>query len=336
MNITTPMLTLDASQSSETLVSIIEAPCMTPPPSLDPATASDYSAFTDIVTPDSTHGCDSRPPSIVPSSFKTAKQFFSSTNTSTASLLSQTAPSPKKKFTRSALFPPVGEEEYPARGLCPNLHVLLMSRDPMSALAGSSHGSKSRWNKIRSASACVPAISPPLEVIDEDDPITREIHSALESVISVELRKDSSFRALAPRVPIESSLLASNQRPCRFASYLSYTSSSAFKTFSSQPPFEFARECDCCTPANASVKLSLVDEWIEAPYSIRRLRPPARRRADGSTLRKWCLEWQMVVNGKVDTVKNRRESKEPITRERDMWKRGKERWGCGHVDHDFD
>jgi hypothetical protein len=309
---------------------------MTPPPSLDPATASDYSAFTDIVTPDSAHGYDSRPPSVVPSSFKTAKQFFSSPNTSTASLLSQTAPSPKKKFTRSALFPPVGEEEYPARGCCPNLHVLLMSRDTRPAAPRSSHGIKSRSNKIRNARTSIPAVSPPLEVVDEDDPITREIHSALESVISVELRKDSSSMALAPRIPIDSSLHASYGRPTRFTSYLSYTSTNAFKTFSGQSPIDFARECDCCMASCSSVKMSLVDEWIEAPYSIRRLRPPARRRADGSTLRKWCLEWQMVVHGKVDCVRNRRESKEPVTRERDSWKQGKERWGCGCVDHGFD
>lgn len=329
------MLTCDLCQSSETLVSIVEAPCMTPPPSLDPATASDYSAFTDIVTPDSTHGYDSRPPSIVPSSFKTAKQFFSSADTSTASLLSQTAPSAKKKFTRSALFPPVGEEEYPARGLCPNLQVLLMSRDPRPVVS-KNHGTSSRSNKVRNACTWSPAVSPPLEVIDEDDPITAEIHSALESVISVELRKDSSSMALAPRVPTDPALHASYHQPSRFTSYLSFTSSVAFKTFSNQAPIDSARECECCMASNTSVKMSCVDDWIEVPYSIRRLRPPARRRADGSTLRKWCLEWQMVVHGKVDCVRNRHESKAPVTRERESWKRGKDRWGCGCVDHGFD
>lgn len=332
----TILLTIHLLQSEETLVSIVEAPFMTPPPSLDPATASDYSAFTDIVTPDSTHGLDSRPPSIVPSSFKTSKQFFSSTNTSTASLLSQTAPSPKKKFCRSALFPPVGEEEYPARGLCPHLQVLLMSREPRSKGTKGGLVSMSRSEKARNIRAWSPAVSPPIAVINEQDPVTAEIRSALDSVISLELRKDTSSVALASRVPSDPAHHAILRQPYQFISYFSFISSSAFKTFSNQSPIGPERKCECCAASNASVKMSCIDEWIEAPYSIRQFRPPARRRADGSMLRKWCLEWQMVTHGKVDCVKDRHESKAPLPRQKESWKRGKERWGCGCVDHGFD
>jgi hypothetical protein len=173
-------------------------------------------------------------------------------------------------------------------------------------------------------------------VINEQDPVTAEIRSALDSVISLELRKDTSSVALASRVPSDPAHHAILRQPYQFISYFSFISSSAFKTFSNQSPIGPERKCECCAASNASVKMSCIDEWIEAPYSIRQFRPPARRRADGSMLRKWCLEWQMVTHGKVDCVKDRHESKAPLPRQKESWKRGKERWGCGCVDHGFD
>lgn len=277
-------------------MSVVEAQYSTPLPSLDPATASDYSAFTDIVTPDSAYGHDSRPPSVVPSSFKTAKQFFSSTNTSTASLLSQTAPSPKKKFCRSALFPPVGEEEYPVRGLCPNLHVLLMSGENKSTRPVDRHVRSSKSSKVRNIrQARYPAVSPPLEVISDDDPLVIEIQSALDNIISLELRKDSASTALFHRIPSDLAIQRNIRQPDQYISYFSFVASPSFKTFTQQSRSTAEGECRCCIASNACVQLSGIDVWVDVPNSRREFRPPARRRADGSTLRKWCLEWQVSV-----------------------------------------
>lgn len=318
-------------------MSVVEAQYTTPLPSLDPATASDYSAFTEIITPDSAYGYDSRPPSIVPSSFKTAKQFFSSTNTSTASLLSQTAPSYQKKFCRSALFPPVGEEEYPVRGLCPNLHVLLMSGESRSTRPANRHVRSSKSVKVRNIRQDRShAVSPPLEVIQDHDPLFIEIQSALDNVISLEFRKDSSRMALSHRIPSDLAARTNTRHFGQYISYFSFIASPSFKTFTQQSLSTAEGECCCCITSNAWVQLSCVDLWIEVPYSCREFRPPARRRADGTTLRKWCLEWQMVVHGKVDCIKHRNESKPPLPRKKQMCKRGKERWGCGCVDHGFD
>lgn len=324
-------------QSNETFVSVVEADCTTPLPLLDPATASDYSVFTDIVTPDSTHGHDSRPPSIVPSSFRTAKQFFSSTNTSTASLLSQTAPSPKKKFCRSALFPPVGEEEYPARGLCPNLQVLLMSADARTTTPVNRRQGLSKSAKIRNVrGARTNALSPPLEVRADHDPLVIEIQSALDNVISLEFRKDSSRIPLPHRIPSDSVTLRNTTRIGYFTSYFSFVTSPSFKKFIQPSTSIIQGECPCCIASNAWVQLSGLDLWIAVSSSPQEFRPPARRRADGTTLRKWCLEWQMVVHGKVDCIKHRNESKPPVPKQKQKYKRGKERWGCGCVNHGFD
>ncbi|GHJ83899.1 hypothetical protein NliqN6_0301 [Naganishia liquefaciens] len=323
--------------SNETFVSVVEAECTTPMPSLDPTTASDYSAFTDIVTPGSTHGHESRPPSIVPSSFKTVKQFFSSANTSTASLLSQTAPSPKKKFCRTALFPPVGEEEYPARGLCPSLQVLLMSSETQSTRQVNQQNRSSRPGKVRDIrEARTRAFSPPLEVSEDQDPLVIEIRSALDNVISLEIRKDTSDIALPHRIASDFAAQRNARRMEHFTSYFSFVTSPSFKTFTQQSASTAQGECSCCISSNAWVQLSGIDLWIDVPTSPRELRPPARRRADGTTLRKWCLEWQMVVHGKVDCIKHRNESKPPVFRQKQKCKRGKERWGCGCVDHGFD
>lgn len=314
-------------------MSVVEAECTTPLPSLDPATASDYSVFTDIVTPDSAHGHDSRPPSIVPSSFKTAKQFFSSTS----SLLSQTAPSPKKKFCRSALFSPVGEEEYPVRGLCPNLQVLLMSADARSTRPVNRHDGSLKSGNVRNVRETrTHALSPPLEVRADHDPLVIEIQSALDNVISLEFRKDSSRMALPHRIPSDSVATRNTTRIGHYTSYLSFVTSPSFKTFTQPSTSTVQGECPCCIASNAWVQLSDVDLWIEIPTSQREFRPPARRRADGTTLRKWCLEWQMVVHGKVDCIKHRNESKPPVSKQNQKYKRGKERWGCGCVDHGFD
>ncbi|KAJ9120187.1 hypothetical protein QFC22_003086 [Naganishia vaughanmartiniae] len=316
--------------------SIFETPLVAPPP-LDPSTASDYSAFTDIVTPDSTYGVESRPHSYVSSSFKPTKQFFASANTSTASLLSQTAPaSSPKKFRRSSLFPPDGPEEYPVRGLCPHLQVLLMSGEKKASRTAIQHDRMTRCrngpvvNRILS-----PATSPPIMPINEHDPLVTEIRSALETVISLQSMMDSAYLALTPRLELNRAPNVSLGHPVHFISYLSFVSSPAFKTFSGQSSSNPVSSCACCGPSLSFVKMSHVDEWIDTPYSLRQYRPPARRRADGTTLRKWCLEWQMVIHGKVDGVKPRRESTPPIQRMTSDWKRGKERWGCGCVDHGF-
>ncbi|KAJ9103880.1 hypothetical protein QFC21_002343 [Naganishia friedmannii] len=231
---------------------LIEAPLVTPPP-LDPSTASDYSAFTDIITPDSTYGLESRPHSYASSSFKPTKQFFASANTSTASLLSQTAPaSSPKKFRRSSLFPPDGPEEYPVRGLCPHLQVLLMSGGKKASRTAIQHDRTTRYrlgpvvNRVLS-----PATSPPIMPINECDPLVTEIRSALETVMSLQMVMDSSYLARMPR-------LDSNRGP------------------------------------------------------------------------------NMVIHGKVDGVKPRRESTPPIQRQTSDWKGGKDRWGCGCIDHGFD
>ncbi|KAJ9094369.1 hypothetical protein QFC19_007977 [Naganishia cerealis] len=317
----------------DTHVSVVEAPLVTPP-SLDPATASDYSAFTDIITPDSTYGAESRPHSYVSSSFKPTKQFFASANTSSASLLSQTAPSPSsRKYRRSSLFPPDGPEEYPVRGLCPHLQVLLMNGE--NRVPPQSRTERSRSGRPINC-ALFPATSPPLMPLDECDPLVTEIRSALESDISLQTVMDSSYLALVPRLLPNRTRQLSSSQPRAFISYLSFVSSSAFKVFSGQSSSSRELECECCKPSTSCVKMSDVDDWIDSPSSIRQYRPPARRRADGTTLRKWCLEWQMVVNGKVDGVKARRESTPPVERHTREWKRGRERWGCGCVHHGFD
>lgn len=318
-------------------MSVIEAPLVTPPP-LDPSTASDYSAFTDIITPDSTYGVESRPHSYVSSSFKPTKQFFASANTSTASLLSQTAPtSSPKKFRRSSLFPPDGPEEYPVRGLCSHLQVLLMSGDKKASRNASQHDRRKRYRSGPIVNrALSPATSPPIMPINESDPLVTEIRSALETVISLQTVMDSSESALKPRLNLRPTTTALSGRPHTFISYLSFVSSPAFKAFSSQSFNNPVSSCPCCELSPSFVKMSIVDEWIDSPYSLRQYRPPARRRADGTTLRKWCLEWQMVIHGKVDGVKPRRESTPPAQRQTSEWKRGKERWGCGCVDHGFD
>ncbi|KAJ9121098.1 hypothetical protein QFC24_005079 [Naganishia onofrii] len=324
-------------QLDDTHVSIVEAPLVTPPP-LDPSTASDYSAFTDIITPDSTYGAESRPHSYVSSSFKPTKQFFASANTSTASLLSQTAPtSSPKKFRRSSLFPPDGPEEYPVRGLCPHLQVLLMSGEKKASRTAIQHDRMARYRTRPVVKrALSPATSPPIMSINECDPLVTEIRAALETVISLQTVMDSSYLTPMRRLDLDRASNAPSGHPCRFISYLSFISSSAFQAFSGQSSSNPVSSCPCCEPSPSAVKMSNVDEWIDSPYSLRQYRPPARRRADGTTLRKWCLEWQMVIHGKVDGVKPRRESTPPIQRQSNDWKRGKERWGCGCVDHGFD